>query len=306
MSGSRFLFANGVVLPPSDTPSVSTFLEAHPGAYTTSRTHNNVLPVALKERKSGEELAITALVSGNSEKLSDNDSLTEDKLSRILDVYVHVGIYIPPVFGIQENGAHLAVVGRGRDVANAKYSDWVRLRKPLEKLRLPSVTELLLSNDRDRILEGCVTNFFVVCRKGNNDISNDAKGKDLYDYRSAYSVEIQTAPISDGVLPGVIRQVIIDVCSSMGIPLREVAPSWSESEIWEEAFIDKGFQASGHSSYDSLRLLQHVETIQVPSSLGIAGIKILEGGNMGGEAVQGGSWEDHCSNPERDLEESRL
>ena len=36
---------------------------------------------------------------------------------------------------------------------------------PLEKLRPPSVTELLLSNDGDRILEGCVTNFFVICRK---------------------------------------------------------------------------------------------------------------------------------------------
>lgn len=40
-----------------------------------------------------------------------------------------------------------------------------RLRKPLEKLRPFSVTELLLSNDGDQMLEGCVTNFFVVCRK---------------------------------------------------------------------------------------------------------------------------------------------
>lgn len=40
-----------------------------------------------------------------------------------------------------------------------------RLRKPLEKLRPPSVTELLLSNDGERILEGCLTNFFVVSLK---------------------------------------------------------------------------------------------------------------------------------------------
>ena len=40
-----------------------------------------------------------------------------------------------------------------------------RLRKPLEKLRPPSVTELLLSNDGDQLLEGSITNFFVVCRK---------------------------------------------------------------------------------------------------------------------------------------------
>ncbi|XP_059666129.1 uncharacterized protein LOC132311963 [Cornus florida] len=311
MSGVRFLFANGVVLPSSDTPPVSTFLESHPGAYTTSRTHNDaslllfwerhlrrladsarillnsnpnllfgseksrvssltplgqssvwdsvirslvndsvgkVLPIALGERKSGEELAITSVVSGNSEKLCENGSLSEEMVSSFLDVYVHVGMYVPPVFGVRENGAHLAVVGRGRDVANAKYSDWVRLRKSLEKLRPPWATELLLSNDGDRVLEGSVTNFFVVCCKENYNDSNDGKG-------SACSVEIQTAPIRDGVLPGVIRQVIVDICSSNGIPLREVAPSWLERETWKEAFITS-----------SLRLLQHVETIRFPSS----------------------------------------
>ena len=40
-----------------------------------------------------------------------------------------------------------------------------RLRKPLEKWSPSSVTELLLSNDGDQILEGCRTNFFVVCQK---------------------------------------------------------------------------------------------------------------------------------------------
>lgn len=40
-----------------------------------------------------------------------------------------------------------------------------RVRKGLEKLRAPSATELLLSNDGDRILEGSTTNFFVVCRR---------------------------------------------------------------------------------------------------------------------------------------------
>lgn len=40
-----------------------------------------------------------------------------------------------------------------------------RSRKHLERLRPPSVTELLLSNDGERILEGCLTNFFVVSLK---------------------------------------------------------------------------------------------------------------------------------------------
>ncbi|XP_034703314.1 uncharacterized protein LOC117927761 isoform X1 [Vitis riparia] len=309
-TSSRFLFTNGVISRTSDTPLVSTLLEAHPGAYTTSRTHNNTscllfwerhlqrlaestrilynskpgflfksnkpmpsllplsvwdsviqslvddsmnkaIPIVLNERRSGGELAITTLVSGNFEKLSGNENVDEERISQILDVYLHVGSYVPPVFGVRENCAKLAVVGPGRDVAMAKYSDWLRLRKPLEKLRPDLVTELLLSNDGDQILEGCITNFFVVCRKD----SSEVKAKNLHDYGSTSSFEVQTAPLSDGVLPGIIRQIVIEVCLSMGIPLREVAPSWSKCELWEEAFIT-----------NSLRVMQHVETIQAPSS----------------------------------------
>lgn len=75
---------------------------------------SKALPVALRERSNGEELAIVALVSGIPEKLSE------------IDVHLHIGTYVPPVFGVGGNGARLAVVGRGRDVAEAKYSDWVR------------------------------------------------------------------------------------------------------------------------------------------------------------------------------------
>nr|GFC55458.1 D-aminoacid aminotransferase-like PLP-dependent enzymes superfamily protein [Tanacetum cinerariifolium] len=46
-----------------------------------------------------------------------------------------------------------------------------------------------------------------------------------------------TAHISGGVLPGVVREVVIEVCLKIGIPVREVAPSWSKRYLWEEAFI---------------------------------------------------------------------
>ncbi|ONI23923.1 hypothetical protein PRUPE_2G216400 [Prunus persica] len=308
----RFLFSKGVVSQPANTPPVTSFLETHPGAYTTSRTHKDasfvlfwerqlkrlvdsvailynsnpqllfgpnkttslslpslssnspllqsevrelvnrsmkrVLPIALNERSEGEELSITALVSGNLEKLSENESegLDHERFGNgVFDVSIYIGTYVPTVFGIEGNGAHLAVVGRGRDDASAKYSDWVRIRKSLERLRPPNGTELLLSNDGDRILEGTVSNFFVVCRKDNDE----AKGQ------SVHCFEVQTAPIIDHVLPGIIRQLVIEVCLSKGIPFREVAPSWSESEFWAEAFITS-----------SLRLLQHAERISFPSS----------------------------------------
>ncbi|XP_039025598.1 uncharacterized protein LOC120158957 [Hibiscus syriacus] len=273
MNSTRFLYSNGVVSYSSEVPPVATFLESLPGAYTTTRTHENgttllfwerhlqrlsnsarillnsnpelifkankknpslfpplsitsslkwetgiqalvsnslnqVLPIALEERSNGEELAVTALVSGDFEKRKAMNDVGDDDdgVFQFLDVHLHIGSYAPPVFGIEETGAHLALVGRGRDISNAKYSDWVRLRKPLEKLRTPSVTELLLSNDGDRILEGCITNFFVICQRD----KSEAEGKYLNDYDNTCFVEVQTAPISDGVLPGIIRHLVIE------------------------------------------------------------------------------------------------
>lgn len=77
-----------------------------------------------KDTNVGHEWAITVLVCGNSEKLTGIVSLDEEKISRALDVHIHVGSYIPMVFGV--SGAHLALVGRGRIIASAKHLDWVR------------------------------------------------------------------------------------------------------------------------------------------------------------------------------------
>lgn len=86
-----------------------------------------VLPIALKERNGGEELTITVLVSVNLENLGESDDAVDvERVREALDVHVHVGNYVPREFGVPENGANLAVVGRGRDIAAAKYSDWVR------------------------------------------------------------------------------------------------------------------------------------------------------------------------------------
>lgn len=88
---------------------------------------NEVLPTALKERRDGEELAVTVLVSGDIGKLSGIVDVGSENIWRSFNVYVHFSGYVPSVFGVRGNGARLAVVGRGRNVAEAKYSDWVRL-----------------------------------------------------------------------------------------------------------------------------------------------------------------------------------
>lgn len=69
---------------------------------------------ATKDRKGGEELAITAIVRGWD---------GEEEALRRIEVSVHLGLYVPPVFG---EGARLALAGRGRDIAEAKSTEWVR------------------------------------------------------------------------------------------------------------------------------------------------------------------------------------
>lgn len=281
------LVSNGAVSPHAP-PSAATFLESTAGAYTTARasptggllwwprhllrladsarrlaeTHPHLLglpgppphalsasPIAPLVNRSvrvgvhemrrlgdrgSEDLAITALVRA-------------DGSPEGLEVCVHLGLYVPPVFGVA--GARLAVAGGGREAAAAKYAPWARMRKAMEKMRPPGTTELLLTNDGDRLLEGSVTNFFVVCRK-----EEHLSSEPLSVQAMSNEIEVQTAPLSDGVLPGIMRQIVIEVCHDLGIPVGEVSPSWSKRELWEEAFVTS-----------SLRLIQHVETIQVPS-----------------------------------------
>lgn len=64
-------------------------------------------------------------------------------------------------------------------------------------------------------------------------------------------LELQTTPLADGVLPGVIRQLILEICKSDHIPIREVTPSWHSRASWTEAFVTS-----------SLRMVQPVESIR--------------------------------------------
>ncbi|URD78150.1 Aminotransferase class IV [Musa troglodytarum] len=292
--GATFLVVNGVRFT-GDVPPVATFLRSSPGAYTTTRTHGGAslvlfwdrhlrrlahsarilarshpglfllplgsaaggggdatalidsienlvhesllvgLRLALRDRDragSDDELAITALVRGRHE-------------TDCLDVLLHLGFCS-------------AAVRRRRSPFSGRWpregaggGQVHRLGAGMEKMRPPSATELLLTNDGDRILEGSVTNFFVVRRKVINDLTDLPPS----DSESSCTFVVQTAPISDGVLPGVIRQLVFEICSSLGILVEESAPSWSDRELWQEAFITS-----------SLRLVQHVETIQAPTS----------------------------------------
>ncbi|KAK3118176.1 hypothetical protein QOZ80_9BG0695350 [Eleusine coracana subsp. coracana] len=271
------LVSNGAVSPVVPS-SAASFLESTPGAYTTARgllwwprhllrladsarllAHSNPHLLGLPHPRRHLDLSIHSLVNP-SVRIAVNEMRSRTPVTDLavtalvrgggsgdgLDVFVHAAEYAPPVFG--EVGARVAVAGRGRDAAAAKYAPWARMRKSMERMRPPGVTELLLTNDGDHILEGSVTNFFVVCLKDEHQGGEPSSLQTL-----AQKFEVQTAPISDGVLPGIIRQIVIEVCHDIGIPVREVSPSWSKREFWQEAFVTS-----------SLRLIQHVESVQVP------------------------------------------
>jgi hypothetical protein len=59
--------------------------------------------------------------------------------------------------------SQVLVAGDPRPAAQAKHCDWVVDRQPLEQLKQQAgVDELLLSDSRGGLLEGLVSNFFVV------------------------------------------------------------------------------------------------------------------------------------------------
>ncbi|KAI3905370.1 hypothetical protein MKX01_040061 [Papaver californicum] len=195
MLNCRYLVTNGVISQTSDVPPVASFLEAHPGAYTTSRTHGTASRVLFWERhlrrlvESARILAETkpgylfgsekAGISSYSASPSSWDSIVWPMVNHSL-----------------RNVLPVALEGRNVGEELAITALVKRLRKCLENMRPSSTNELMLSNDGDHILEGCLNNFFVVRCKENSDVLR----KHPLDLDNEYSFEVQTASIKDDSL----------------------------------------------------------------------------------------------------------
>ncbi|GBG68761.1 hypothetical protein CBR_g3301 [Chara braunii] len=214
------------------------------------------------------------------------------------DVYVNVA----PLRLLKEDVASLpapvevAVMGPARTLPDVKYTDWVKIRRSLEKNKPASVSEVILSNDGRTLLEGMVTNFFVIKRRrqrsensqevsivmrdddgddnardekhgyGGNGHDSDIGGSGEKTGRSSSSfppsttsssssysgslsvttepcgvsitdIELQTATLVEGVLPGIIRSLILDICAERGISVRETAPSLDDRAEWMGGFL---------------------------------------------------------------------
>ena len=55
---------------------------------------------------------------------------------------------------------------------------------------------------------------------------------------------VQTAHESDGILPGIIRQLVLDICKENGTPVELRAPSMQESHRWSEGWVTNWFVAA--------------------------------------------------------------
>ena len=105
----------------------------------------------------------------------------------------------------------------GRRLPRAKWSAWALERAPLEKLKAPGECEVLMAPG-GLVLEGCVTNFFVITA------SDGASGAIL-----------RTAGAD--VLPGLIREEVLALAPGLGLAVDLSPPRLDEAEEWQEAFV---------------------------------------------------------------------
>ena len=85
-----------------------------------------------------------------------------------------------------------AIRGKPRENPDIKSTTWIKERSVLES---DEIHEVLLTDDRGRLFEGSQTNVFVVEKDG----------------------RIRTA--NEGILPGTIRNIIVEECKRENIPI---------------------------------------------------------------------------------------
>ncbi|GAA5494883.1 branched-chain-amino-acid aminotransferase [Rubritalea halochordaticola] len=97
----------------------------------------------------------------------------------------------------------------------------------LREARQQGADEVVILNSRDEVCEGGTTNIFCV----ENDV-------------------VLTSPLSSGCLPGVTREIVMELCQDRGMPVREEALS-----------LERLLKSDGVFLTGSLREVQAVESI---------------------------------------------
>ncbi|KAK9909953.1 hypothetical protein WJX75_009988 [Coccomyxa subellipsoidea] len=136
-----------------------------------------------------------------------------------LEDMVDVVVHMVPVTQPLDGPVSVAVSGPGREMPDAKDSQWARDRQVLEAQLPAGASEGLLCTADGAVLESFVSNFFVV-REGNDG------------YR-----EVQTAAPTEGLLEGIMRWQVLQACKEVGLRVVTCAPLLKERVLWTEAFL---------------------------------------------------------------------
>lgn len=133
-----------------------------------------------------------------------------------LDVHVAVAPAPPPPQG---SCATATILGGPRAIPIGKDTGWVAQRQSLEALRPEGAVDVLLCTSGGQLLEGLVTNVFVV-REGPGG-----------------GAVVETAGMETGVVWGTLRNVVLQSCADLGIVVVERPPDMAARSNWKEAFI---------------------------------------------------------------------
>lgn len=132
-------------------------------------------------------------------------------------------------------------------------SGWATERQPLEALRPPGIADVLLCSRDGRLLEGLVTNLFVVAAASEASSGSGSTGSSSR--LGPAAVVVYTAGMGDGVVWGTARARVLEACRQLGLEVREEAPAAAARGTWREAFLT-----------NSLRLVQPLASIACGAS----------------------------------------
>ncbi|KAL4535298.1 hypothetical protein Ndes2526B_g06197 [Nannochloris sp. 'desiccata'] len=149
--------------------------------------------------------------------VSPSEDQTTPASSSSLSIHVAVAPD-PRCLQLQEN-TFATVLGPPREVPIGKDSGWVAQRQTLEALRPPGAAEILLTTQQGALLEGLVTNLFIITRSKDGEIV------------------LQTAGMGDGVVWGTMRKRVSEACKQLGLKVLEQPPAAAERATWQEAFL---------------------------------------------------------------------
>jgi len=149
-----------------------------------------------------------------------------------IDIHVLCSVYHQPPLPSPLPSSHIAVIlGGPRKVPTAKDTGWIAERATLEAMKAPGVSDILLCDQQGRLLEGLITNVFIV-----------TKSKDA----AAYIIETAGTEVGEegggGVAWGTVRWRVKQAADKLGIQFIEQAPSMGDRDMWKEAFLSNSLR----------------------------------------------------------------